>query len=65
MVRAFLRELGPSILEAMFTTGDKQLFNYGCIEKIIRDKPILTHFQYATDLQKKLNNIREQQSEDF
>lgn len=38
MERAFLRELGPSILEAMFTNGDKQLFNYGRIEKIIRDK---------------------------
>jgi len=34
---AFLRELGPSILEAMSTHGNKQLFTSGRIEKINRN----------------------------
>ncbi|OKL36973.1 DUF3888 domain-containing protein [Domibacillus mangrovi] len=38
MERAFLRELGPSILEAMFANGDKQLFNSERIEKIVSDE---------------------------
>ncbi|MER2009030.1 MAG: DUF3888 domain-containing protein [Psychrobacillus sp.] len=35
---AFLRELGPSILETMFSKGNTQLFMSGRIEKIERNK---------------------------
>lgn len=35
---AFIRELGPSILEAMSANGDLQLFDSARIEKIIRNK---------------------------
>ena len=35
---AFLRELGPSILDAMSAHGDLQLFTSGRIEKVIRNK---------------------------
>src|SRR6185312_2285076 len=38
MELAFLRELGPSILEAMSAQGDLQLFTSGRIEKIVRNK---------------------------
>ena len=38
MELAFLRELGPSILEAMSAHGDLQLFTSERIEKIIRNK---------------------------
>ena len=35
---AFLRELGPSIVETMFSNGNTQLFMDGRIEKIERNK---------------------------
>lgn len=35
---AFIRELGPSILEAMSAHGDLQLFDSARIEKVIRNK---------------------------
>lgn len=38
MELAFLRELGPSILEAMSAHGDSQLFDSARIEKIVRNK---------------------------
>lgn len=38
MELAFIRELGPSILEAMSAHGDLQLFDSTRIEKIIRNK---------------------------
>ncbi|MDZ5712662.1 hypothetical protein [Jeotgalibacillus haloalkalitolerans] len=38
MELAFLRELGPSILEAMYAQGDRQLFTSERIEKIVRNK---------------------------
>jgi len=37
MELAFLRELGPSILDAMSAHGDLQLFTSGRIEKVIRN----------------------------
>lgn len=41
---AFLRELGPSILETMSSYGDNQLFTSERIEKIERNKMIIMTF---------------------
>lgn len=38
MELAFLRELGPTILETMENHGDRQLFTSERIEKIVRNK---------------------------
>lgn len=35
---AFLRQLGPSILDAMTAHGDLQLFDYERIEKVVRNE---------------------------
>lgn len=38
MEQAFIRELGPSILEALSANGKLQLFDSARIEKVIRNK---------------------------